>query len=91
MIFSSYLLILLQSHRQKDSSAGKVAQPDNAEQVLGLERGEEESCLAVMKDKWEKGTYWNDVSCYNQLEWVCEDSTELLTKAGLNQPIIFGK
>ena len=83
--------MLLQAHRERDSSAGKVAQPDNAEQVLNLERGEEEACLAVMKDKWEKGTYWNDVSCYNQLEWVCEDSTELLTKAGLNQPIIFGK
>ena len=81
----------MQSKQKTDPNAAKVPQPDNAEQVLNLERGEEEACLAVGRDLWEKGTYWNDEPCYTQMEWVCEDSTELLTKAGLNQPIIFGK
>jgi len=79
------------SNQRTDPDDVKVPQPDNAEQLLNLEKGEEEACLAIGRDRWEKGTFWNDVSCYNEMEWVCEDSTELLTKAGLNQPIIFGK
>ena len=76
--------------RRNDPDAVKVPQPDNAEEELKLEKGEEEACLSVGRDTWEAGTWWDDVSCYTEMEWVCEDSTELLTKAGLNQPIVFG-
>ena len=37
--------------RQKDPSAVAVAQPDNAEQVLGLQRGEEEACVLLGRDR----------------------------------------
>ena len=86
-----YVNFPFQSKQKTDPNAAKVPQPDNAEQELAIDKGEEEACLAVGRDKYERGTFWNDVSCYNEMEWVCEDSTELLTKAGLNQPIVFGK
>ena len=37
--------------RQTDPSAVAVAQPDNAEQVLGLQRGEEEACVLLGRDR----------------------------------------
>ena len=58
--------------------------------MLGLERGEEEACLLIGHDRWEPGTWWDDSSCYSEEEFICEDSTDLLTEAGLNKPIIFG-
>ena len=67
-----------------------VPQPDNAEMVLGLARGEREACILVQRDVWEEGVWWDDAACYSKEEFVCEDSTELLTLAGLNLPIIFG-
>ena len=76
--------------RQTDPEAEAVSQPDNAEMLLGLARGEEEACLLVGRDVWEPGVWWDDAACHSQEEFVCEDSTELLTLSGLNQPIIFG-
>ena len=26
---------------------------------------------------------WNDISCYHEKEWICEDSEKLLKKMGL--------
>ena len=26
---------------------------------------------------------WNDISCYQEKEWICEDSQKLLEKMGL--------
>ena len=26
---------------------------------------------------------WNDISCYHEKEWICEDSQKLLEKMGL--------
>ena len=77
--------------RESDpASQSVVPQPDNAEAVLGLGRGEEEACLLVGSDVWESGVWWDDAACYSQEEFVCEDSTDLLTRAGINQPVIFG-
>ena len=82
---------MLQFRRVSDpASQFVVPQPDNAEEMLGLERGEEESCLLVGRDVWEAGVWWDDAACYSQEEFVCEDNTELLTLAGINQPVIFG-
>merc|ERR1712059_6657 len=53
-------------------------QPDNGAED---NEDEEEGCLAV------QGQTWHDLNCSLEREWLCEDSTELLTKAGLNQPI----
>lgn len=55
-------------------------QPDNS----GEREGEEEACLAMQVGGW------HDLRCSLPREWLCEDSTDLLTKAGLNQPIVFG-
>ena len=55
-----------------------------------VSRGEEESCLLVGRDVWQPGVFWDDAACYSEETFVCEDSTELLTRAGLNQPVIFG-
>ena len=41
-------------------------------------------------DRWEAGSWWDDAACYTREEFICEDSTDLLTRAGLNKPIIFG-
>ena len=81
----------MKSLRASDpASQSVVPQPDNAEKVLGLARGEEESCLLVGRNVWEAGVWWDDAACYSLEEFVCEDNTELLTLAGLNQPVIFG-
>jgi len=72
-----------------------IPQPDNAEQVLKIttkkqEPGrpapipQEESCLALATDHWEKGTYWNDIACYHQKTFICEDNYQLLATAGIN-------
>lgn len=29
------------------------------------------------------GQVWNDISCYHEKEWICEDSQKLLEKMGL--------
>ena len=95
-----------------------MPQPDNAEEVLQLERGEEEACLLIGRDRWqidrevsqaspivsvshetslsiswdrwELGVWWDDAACYTKEEFICEDSTELLTRAGINKPVVFG-
>jgi len=79
-----------QSLRQNNNTDESVPQPDNAEQRLGLERGEEEACLLIGLDRWEPGVWWDDAACYTEEEFICEDSTELLTKAGINKPVVFG-
>lgn len=76
--------------RESGDLSTVVAQPDNAEQALSLERQEEEACILLGLNRWEAGLWWDDAACYTEEEFVCEDSTQLLTKAGLNQPIIFG-
>lgn len=66
-----------------------VRQPDNAEQRLAelikseSVRGEEESCLALATGLWQEETVWNDISCYHEKEWICEDNEKLLAKVGL--------
>jgi len=42
------------------------------------------SCLALTSAGWDSR------DCTAALDWVCEDSTDLLTAAGINKPIIFG-
>jgi len=70
-------------------------QPDNAEQRLNItsekqEPGkpapipQEESCLALATDHWEKGTLWNDIACYHQKTFICEDNYQLLAQAGIS-------
>merc|ERR1711973_239654 len=70
-------------NQQKDKNAPPVPQPDNAEESLGLLKKAEESCLALATDLWEPGTVWNDIACYHEKAWVCEDNFELLERAGL--------
>ena len=53
-------------------------------------RGKEESCLLVGRDVLVPGVFRDDADCYSREEFVSEDSTKLLTGAGLNQPVIFG-
>ncbi|XP_023336673.1 uncharacterized protein LOC111707766 isoform X2 [Eurytemora carolleeae] len=65
-------------------------QPDNAEQLSNLGRGEEEACLALLYSSLESAYVWEDYSCYPKLQWLCEDSEDLLLEAGINKPIIFG-
>jgi len=66
-----------------------VRQPDNAEQRLAeliksdTVLGTEESCLALATGLWQDETVWNDISCYHEKEWICEDSEKLLKKMGL--------
>ena len=48
-----------------------------------LLRGEEESCLALATGLWQQETVWNDIACYHEKEWICEDSDILLKQAGL--------
>ena len=42
------------------------------------------------QDLWEPGVRWNDEGCQHEHEWFCEDSEDLLLKAGINKPIVFG-
>ena len=30
--------------------------------------------------RWEAGTWWDDAACYTRETFVCEDSTDLLTR-----------
>ena len=30
--------------------------------------------------RWEAGTWWDDAACYTLETFVCEDSTDLLTR-----------
>ena len=91
LIFDERFLVLnIQSLRQSDPGAAAVSQPDNAEQVLQLQRGEEEACLLIGRDRWEVGVWWDDAACYTEEEFICEDSTDLLTRAGINKPVVFG-
>jgi len=66
-----------------------VRQPDNAEERLAelikssTILGEEESCLALATGLWQDETVWNDISCYHEKEWICEDNEKLLEKMGL--------
>ena len=46
--------------------------------------------VTLCVDRWEPGTWWDDAACYTREEFICEDSTDLLTSTGLNKPIIFG-
>ena len=79
----SWLLICSQVNQQADPDAPKVAQPDNAEQRLKLLDKKEESCLALATNLWQSDTVWNDIACYHQKEWICEDSDQMLKEAGL--------
>jgi len=69
--------------RQKNPNAPPVPQPDNAEQRHGLLKKQEESCLALATGLWEDDTVWNDIACYHEKAWVCEENESLLRKAGL--------
>jgi len=66
-----------------------VRQPDNAEQRLrdliksDTVLGEQESCLALATGLWQDETVWNDIACYHQKEWICEDNPSLLKTVGL--------
>ena len=44
---------------------------------------EQESCLALATNLWQSDTVWNDIACYHQKEWICEDSDQMLKDAGL--------
>ena len=79
----SFILKILQVKQQEDPNAPNVAQPDNAEQRLKLLNRKEESCLALATNLWQSDTVWNDIACYHQKEWICEDSDSLLKAAGL--------
>jgi len=70
-------------NQQKDKNAPPVPQPDNAEQDLKLLKKEEESCIALATDLWEPGTVWNDIACYHEKPWICEENAELLKRAGI--------
>jgi hypothetical protein len=35
---------------------------------------QEESCLAVVSDLWEKGIVWNDIACYHEKEGLTTNS-----------------
>jgi len=69
--------------RQKDPNAAPVPQPDNAEQELKVLKKEEKSCLALASDFHEPGTVWNDIACYHEKPWICEDNFDLQERAGL--------
>ena len=43
-----------------------VSQPDNAEMLLGLAKGEEEACLLVGRDVWEPWVFWDEAACYSR-------------------------
>jgi len=60
-----------------------VPQPDNAEQELKKLKQEEESCIALAQDHWETGIYWNDIACYHEKPWICEENEKLMRDAGL--------
>jgi len=47
------------------------AQPDNREQVQ--QRGESESCLAVLNNFYGDGIKWHDVACHHEKPIICED------------------
>jgi len=69
--------------QETNPAAAPTPQPDNAEQRKSLLRGEEESCLALATGLWQQETVWNDIACYHEKEWICEDSDILLKQAGL--------
>ena len=46
--------------------------------------------MLIGRDRWEAGVWWDDAACYAEEEFICEDSTDLLTKAGINKPVVFG-
>jgi len=71
-------------NRKKNKNAPAIPQPDNAEQELGLLKGKEESCLALATGLWEDDTVWNDIACYHEKPWVCEENESLRRKAGLD-------
>jgi len=75
--------IFTKVNQQNNPSAALVPQPDNAEEELGLLKKKEESCLALATDLWEPGTVWNDIACYHQKPWICEDNFDLQKRAGL--------
>ena len=74
---------LFQVKKQENPDAPNVPQPDNAEQKLKLLERKEESCLALATNLWQSDTVWNDIACYHQKEWICEDSDKMLKEAGL--------
>ncbi|XP_023349634.1 uncharacterized protein LOC111718310 [Eurytemora carolleeae] len=76
--------IFTKVNQQTDPSAPPVPQPDNAEEELNLLKSQEESCLALATDLWEPGTVWNDIACYHEKAWICEDSPDLLAQAGIS-------
>jgi len=75
--------IFTKVNKQSDPDAPNVPQPDNAEQKLKLLEKKEESCLALATNLWQSDTVWNDIACYHQKEWICEDSDQMLKEAGL--------
>jgi len=66
-----------------------VRQPDNAEERLkeliksDTVLGEKESCLALATGLWQDETVWNDIACYHEKQWICEDNEGLLKQVGL--------
>ena len=48
------------------------------------------SINAIVLSSLESAYVWEDYSCYPELQWLCEDSEDLLLEAGINKPIIFG-
>ncbi len=46
-------------------------QPDNREQIQ--DRGDSESCLAVLNNFYGDGVKWHDVACKHEKPIICED------------------
>ena len=74
----------------RQTGQGDRRQPDNGEESLDLNlpdrpegAGREEACLAVARNLWEDGYWWNDIACWHKKEWICEDSPDLMKKVGL--------
>lgn len=53
-----------------------LPQPDDAEWEINYE--DHESCLSILHNVYNDGIKWNDVACYHEMPFVCEDSDELL-------------
>ena len=66
-----YILnVILIQHLRETGNTSTVTQPDNAEQVLGLERREEEACILLGLNRWH--FIWK--------HWMARFKMELLGK-----------
>jgi len=68
-------------NQQNNPDAPAVPQPDNAELEAAVLKKQEESCLALATNLWQDETVWNDIACYHEKPWICEDNPKLLRTA----------